>query len=623
MSPALLAAVVAALAFVLTLVLTPLVRGAAITGGMVRPTQADRWHRRPTPAIGGVAIYLGFGLALGAGFLLSPASAAPAAARPARSLLAWTPAEGLLVAGTVAFLVGLVDDFLHLRPWQKLLGQLVAASALIFSGIGVWFTGVYAADVAVSLLWFVGITNALNLLDNMDGLATGTAAIAAAFLAALFLMEGQWGMLTVAVGLMGALLGFLTHNYPPARIFMGDSGSLFLGITLAGLALAPAPGLSRSLAAVLVAPALILGVPILDTTLVTIGRLLEGRPVSEGGKDHTSHRIVDLGIPERKTLWILWALALLGGGVGLLLRTAQRGTAILLGGVLLALLTMLGAYLVSLRFRKMAADEAARMTFYRFLVEGQERWPVFALLLDGVWIALAYYAAYLLRWDAGQLPAELAYFQRSVALVVGAKLLGFVLSGLYGSRWGRFGLYDAMRAVQANFVGSALAVGLLLVVERVGLSRGVMGIDFLVCTLLTLGARVSFRLLEGGAERWSEEGVPVVVHGSFADVEMALAELHHAAHPRLRPVALAVPAYGRARGRFQGHRLYGGSAALRHALQENGAHAVVVVSRAGTVDSWEYVRAHLESRGGLDVYRVRVGLERADDLTGRTAEGVT
>ena len=442
MSAALLAGLVAATALVLTAVITPAVRGAAIAGGMVRQAQADRWHTRPTPAIGGVSIFLGFGLSLGMGLVLSPDVVAPLASGSNYSVLNWTPWEGLLAASTIAFLVGLVDDFLRLRPLHKLLGQFAAATVLVLSGIGVWLTGVYALDVALSLFWFVGITNALNLLDNMDGLATGIAAIAAGYLAVLFLMDGAWGLATLALALAAALLGFLTHNYPPARIFMGDSGSLFLGLSLAGLALAPVPGLSRSLAAVFWAPVLILGVPILDTVLVTIGRFLEGRPVSQGGKDHTSHRIVDLGIPERKTLWLLWALALLGGGVGLLLRTAERGTALLLGGILLGMLTLLGAYLISVRFRQMAAEEAAKVPLYRFLVQGQERYPVFALLLDGVWITLAYYGAYLLRWDSSQLPAELAYFQTSVVLVIGAKLLGFVLSGIYSTEWGRFGLYD-------------------------------------------------------------------------------------------------------------------------------------------------------------------------------------
>ena len=184
------------------------------------------------------------------------------------------------------------------------------------SGIGVWLTGSYLVDVTVSLFWFIGITNALNLLDNMDGLAGGVGAIAASFMGVNFLLAGDVGMAGVAFAFAGALVGFLVHKYPPARIFMGDSGSLFTGLVLAGLALSPAPGLSRSLFAIVVVPAIVLAVPILDTTFVTVTRLLEGRAISEGGKDHTSHGLVALGISEERVVWLVWGLAAGGGLIG-------------------------------------------------------------------------------------------------------------------------------------------------------------------------------------------------------------------------------------------------------------------------------------------------------------------
>ncbi|MDP2959131.1 MAG: hypothetical protein Q8N53_22105, partial [Longimicrobiales bacterium] len=194
MSPILLAGIVAGLALVLTAVLTPVVRGAAMAGGMVRQVQSDRWHKRPTPAIGGVAIFLGFGLAVGAGYVLDPNGVQGLMARPIQAVLPLSTWEGLILGATVAFLVGLVDDFVRLPPVPKLLGQVVAALILLLSGIGVWLTGVYAVDATISLLWFVALTNALNLLDNMDGLAAGTAAIAGAYLAVLFFLEGALGL---------------------------------------------------------------------------------------------------------------------------------------------------------------------------------------------------------------------------------------------------------------------------------------------------------------------------------------------------------------------------------------------------------------------------------------------
>ena len=333
--------------------------------GLVRQATGDRWHQRPTPAIGGVAIYAGFGVALGVGYVFAPAAVDPLGTRAANALLPGSPRDGLLAAGTLIFLVGLVDDLVALKPIQKLAGQMGAAAVLVLAGIGVWATGIYVVDVTLSILWFVAIANAMNLLDNMDGLAAGTAAIAAGYLSLLFLLEGQTGLLLLSLALGGSLLGFLAHNYPPARIFMGDSGSLFLGLFLAGLSLSPGEGLSRSLFAVVAVPALILSIPdprhdardggsrhaiVLEgrpTTLVTVGRVLEGRPIAEGGKDHTSHRLVALGMPEERALWVLWGLALLGGAVALLLRSTERATAYLLGGMLLALLALVGGYLLS------------------------------------------------------------------------------------------------------------------------------------------------------------------------------------------------------------------------------------------------------------------------------------
>src|SRR5688572_7688390 len=354
-------ALVAALALVITAALTPVVRAAALGAGLVRQARSDRWHRRPTPAIGGVAIYLGFGIALGVGYLLQPDTVDPLSARAPHALLPLTPREGLLAAGTLVFLVGLADDLLAFRPLQKLAGQLLAAAVLVLSGIGVWATGQYVVDGLLSVLWFVAIANAMNLLDNMDGLAAGIAAIAAAYLSLLFFLEGQTGLLLQSLAFWGALIGFLMHNYPPARIFMGDSGSLFIGLFLAGLSLSPTPGLSRGLFAVIVVPVLILAIPILDTTLVTLGRVLEGRPIAQGGKDHTSHRLVAIGASEERALWLLWSLALAGGAVALLVRTADRRTAYLLGGVLLLVLVLVGGYLLSVRFRAMKSDEVARV----------------------------------------------------------------------------------------------------------------------------------------------------------------------------------------------------------------------------------------------------------------------
>jgi UDP-GlcNAc:undecaprenyl-phosphate GlcNAc-1-phosphate transferase len=611
-SPLLHAAVVAGLALILTAGLTSVVRRAALRAGLVASVRSDRWHGRAVPALGGVAIFAGFALALGAGWLLDSTPVRAMAGPSPQALLPWSPWEGLLLGSSLAFLVGLADDLVDLRPLPKLFGQGVAASALVASGTGLWLTGWWPLDAAVSLLWFVGLTNALNLLDNMDGLAGGVAAIAGLYLAVLFLLEGQAGPAVAALAFTGALAGFLAHNYPPARIFMGDSGSLFLGLFLAGLALAPAPGLSRSLAGVLAAPVLILGVPILDTTLVTVGRILEGRPVSQGGRDHTSHRFVTLGMSEKGTVWLLWGLAAVGGAVGLLLRSAERGVALLLGGVLVGMLAILGGYLLSTRLKELeAAGAAERLSLYRFLVRSQEQYPVAALFLDGVWVTLAYYAAYLVRWEPAELAVEMVYFERTVLVWVGVKMLALIVTGTYASRWHTFGLYDAGLILRNNVLATVLAAGLLLMLDRVGLSRGVVAIDLLVCIVLTLGARFSFRIIEGTARHLSEEGTPVVLIAPHEDAEMAARYLHRLSTVGLRPVAAADPVLAASRARLGALPLFGGVDCLTEALAATGASAVVVVGdRERNGDGERLLRSHLERNGALDVYRMDVRVHR-------------
>jgi len=615
---------VPALALVLTTGLTPVVRRIALASGAVAQVRDDRWHRKPTPAVGGIAIFVGFGVAVLTASLLSPevSTVLEADRGGIAGLTHW---QALIGAGTILFVVGLVDDLVQLAPLTKLGGQLVGAGVLVVSGIGVWITGVYVVDVLVSLLWFVGVTNALNLLDNMDGLAAGTGAIAGGVIGLLLLLDGHVGVAALALALSGSLLGFLAHNYPPARIFMGDSGSLFLGIFLAGLAVAPAPGLSRGLFAVLAVPALVLVVPLLDTTFVTVQRILEGRPISEGGRDHTSHGLVSLGVDEKQAVWILWTLAAVGGGVGLMLRTTDRALAGVLGGLVIVALTLVGAYLLSARQRyredgvrsspddfEADGEAGAPTPLYDRVMAFHERVPLLPFLLDVVLAGLAYYAAYLIRWEPTRLAPELEYFQETVAVVVVAKVATFAWVGIYGSRWRYFGLEDALRVVRANFFATLVMVAALLLFERVGLSRGVVLIDFFVCTGLVLGVRFSFRIIEGATRSLSTEGRPAVLVGTAEDAELALRELRRLNGRKLRLVAVADPGRAAPLGRFRGYPVFGGSEALARAMKNTGAHAVVLTHRDHG-PGWRppaAVREYLESHGGLDVYVLSMRLDR-------------
>ena len=598
-------------------VLTPMVRGVAIHAGMVRGAQEDRWHTRPTPAIGGVAIWLAFLLGIAALWLAAPSALASGLDfRPPQAWIDLPGSQAVLLAATVAFAVGVVDDLYPLSPLAKLAGQLVASAVLLLSGIGVWLTGMYGVDVLISLFWFVGVTNALNLLDNMDGVAGGVAAIAGIYLAILFAFEGQMGFLLLALAFIGSLVGFLAHNYPPARIFMGDSGSLFLGIFLSGLALAPAEGLSRSLVAAVAAPALLLAIPILDTTLVTVTRLLEGRSIAEGGTDHTSHRLVAMGVSEERAMWLLWAIAAAGGAVGILLRTAARETAVLLGGGMTVFLVALGGYLLSVRFRRLSLAEREDVPIYRIALAIHDRFPLGVLFLDGMLIALVYYASYVIRWDGGALSGELRYFRDSVVLVVAVKLLALTLTGAYAARWQSFSLGDVGRVARSSATASIAAVTALFLADSVGLSRGVMIVYAVLCAVALVALRISFRWFEGTTRTLSRTGAPAVILGAADDIEWMLRVIQlrsgNGEALDFRPVAMADVDFPRLRARARGMPLFGTPNALANAMQETGAVALLVASTDSGDELPAPVLGYLKEHGGVDIYRIGVSLERYD-----------
>jgi UDP-GlcNAc:undecaprenyl-phosphate GlcNAc-1-phosphate transferase len=319
-------------ALALALLITPAVGALARRWGVVARPQSDRWHKQPTALLGGVAIFAPVVIVL---FGWEPANA---------------PLFAILGAASVLFAVGLVDDLRHIKPYQKLVGQMVGAGVFLTAASRLELTEWPWLNVAVALFWLVGICNALNLLDNMDGLAAGTAALAAFFLAWHFhavgrTVEARWLAVFAAV-----LLGFLVYNFNPATIFMGDCGSLFIGFFLASTALeGVAGGSQENLATMVAIPILVLIVPIFDTTLVTIVRPLNGRAISQGGRDHASHRLVALGLSERGAVAVLCGLSVLGGLLAVGLDTMGLALAFSLSAAFLSGLLVLGVCLARIK----------------------------------------------------------------------------------------------------------------------------------------------------------------------------------------------------------------------------------------------------------------------------------
>jgi UDP-GlcNAc:undecaprenyl-phosphate GlcNAc-1-phosphate transferase len=308
----------AASALILAIGGTPVARRLALRLGIIDQPAARKIHTNPVPLMGGIAIYVSFILAL---IFFGD-----------RRYI--NEVVGIFVGASLVSLMGIIDDRKGLGSYIKLGGQVVAATILIYSGVQVRLFDNWM-DIALTLLWVVGITNAFNLLDNMDGLSGGVAMIAAVFFTLLSAMSDQYLVGALAAALAGASAGFLIYNWNPAYIFMGDTGSLFLGFLLAAVAIKlrfP----SNSATITWMIPVLVLALPIFDTTLVFISRLRRGKnPLTAAGKDHVSHRLARLTNSRREAVLICYLIA---GAVGLssiYLTEAQPIEAIIIGVTIL------------------------------------------------------------------------------------------------------------------------------------------------------------------------------------------------------------------------------------------------------------------------------------------------
>jgi UDP-GlcNAc:undecaprenyl-phosphate/decaprenyl-phosphate GlcNAc-1-phosphate transferase len=277
MSPALRYVLAFFVPLVVTLILTPVAGRLAFRLGILDHPSEQKFHRDPTPYLGGVALAAGL---VAISFLTTGAS---------------SQIFVILLGGLILGVLGLVDDWVTVRPSVKLLVEASAGVVLWFADVRAGLFGVEGLDLALTVLWVVAVINAVNLLDNMDGLAAGVSAVAAGAFFAIAAQRGDYLVGSFALAVAGASLGFLRHNLPPAKIFLGDAGALMLGFLLSALGLkldlVGENGFVRT-----AVPVLILGVPLFDAVLVTIDRAWRRRPVYRGGTDHSSHRLATLGL---------------------------------------------------------------------------------------------------------------------------------------------------------------------------------------------------------------------------------------------------------------------------------------------------------------------------------------
>jgi UDP-GlcNAc:undecaprenyl-phosphate GlcNAc-1-phosphate transferase len=478
------AAVTIAALPVASVVLFALLR-SSLGDRLVAVPTGERWHARATPTFGGVGITCG----LLAGVLLAVAAGAVDAS--------WQLA-GIVGGCILLFAAGLLDDLRHLGPVAKLAAQFGAAGIAVASGLRVELIANDVVATAIAIVWLVGITNAFNLLDNMDGLAATLATVACAYFAIdAVTVHPNDLVLVLALSLGFACGGFLPFNLRPggnALVFMGDSGSQVLGFLLAALGLAASWTTAGTTVATVLLPLLVLAIPILDTTLVTIRRLAEHRPVSQGGRDHTSHRLVYFGLSERKAVGLLAIIALALGATSVAYNILDdpRVTAV---GVLLTfvLLVQFGGFLSDLdeRTRRgQASDTSLRhaLTFDpRRLVE---------VLVDFVLVCTSFLLSYLAVVGGEGSALQRSVFLGSLPVVLGMRYVSFVAFRIYRRVWRYATARDALAIAVAVGVSEVLAFGVIVATRPLGdFPARVFVVDAVVCTALVTASRLALRLL--------------------------------------------------------------------------------------------------------------------------------
>jgi UDP-GlcNAc:undecaprenyl-phosphate/decaprenyl-phosphate GlcNAc-1-phosphate transferase len=487
--------------------LTPLIARYAKWRGLVVQPRADRWHRKPTPILGGVAMSVAV--------LLVLATALPQT--PTFAVLI------LCVAG--AAVLGLLDDLRGLAPTTKLAGQAIIASLLVAGGIRVELVTFEPAAFVLTVGWIVALMNAVNLIDNMDGLAAGIAVIGGVALAVTALPTSLPAAI-LAGTTAGAALGFLVHNFSPAKVFMGDAGSMLLGFLLATAALLGTTAATTNVAIAVFAPLAVLALPIFDTALVSASRGLAGLPLSRGGRDHVSHRLVALGLTERRSVLLLYALAAILATLAIAAEFASGLflPLLVLGGIALALF---GVYLSEVNpyggdVRRVQGNAVARAIF-RYVRFGSE------ILLDVALLTVAYYSSYLLRFEEQLSVRWLADFGWSLPVLISFQLGALVVFRVYRTLWRYIGVGDALSVLRALAVANILGFIAIALVEPSGPpSRAVFILDWLVASLLVVGARSLLVWLRQTFARLPRQGERSVIIIGASDIgELAHRLLAH------------------------------------------------------------------------------------------------
>lgn len=482
----------------ITLMLMPLVKLIAVRFRIVAapasPELEDAVKPPSVPLLGGAAIIAALMITLG---LLG-------------NLPAW-----LALGASGLFFLGLIDDLMVLKPAQKLIGQIVVATAVVMLHRHPTLTPWPLLDSLIVVVWLLGTTNAYNLVDGLDGLASGTGIVVCAATAATGWLHHSPVLVCWSLALGGGLAGFLICNFHPASVFMGDSGALPIGLLLGLFALFAGGLASNSHVTRYVYPIMVLALPLLDTTIVSVTRLATGIPISRRGVDHSHHRLLHLGLPTRTVVGVCWLVAAAGAACAVVMTILPHCYLVATLPIVVLTFAVLGLFMMDLTFESSAPGDAWGYLQgpARFILSLSYKRRLVEVILDFSLITGAYFGAFLLRHDFRFDDQLLAALLHSLPWVVLPTYVAFAAAGVYRGMWRYAGLSELIRFANGSVLaGILMAVASLMV--RLPISGSIVVLFVLLLFNFLVATRMSFRALRKGIHRLTEPSDRVLIVGA-------------------------------------------------------------------------------------------------------------
>lgn len=582
--------IVFALPIIFSLVLTPVVIRVAKRIGAIDQPNERKIHSTPIPRLGGVAIFASLVISIASLYYVAPSVFAQFSSLPGHGL-------SMIISLTLVLAIGIWDDMHAMNPGQKFIGQLIAATIMYVAGFristitdpfsdGMLNLGIFSYPATI--IWIVGVTNAVNLIDGLDGLASGVSIIASITIFAIAALKGDMIVATLVLMLAGALLGFLRYNFNPARIFLGDSGSLILGFSLAVFSMQSST--KGSAAVAILVPLLALGLPIMDTFLSMTRRFLKSVLPKEGksesflkkldviflpDKSHIHHQLIARGFSHRNVVLILYLVAL-AFGVGAFAVTITNNIGASLVLVAVAVATVVGVR--QLRYREM-------MVLRNGVLLPMYEWPifnhrVFQGFLDLLFILGSYSVAVAFTIGFPDDPKALKQVLTSIPIVGGTQLFVLYVSGLYKNTLRHLGIGDLLKMVKSVALAGTIA-GLLLAFSpqtKEHFSATLIILNFYLLFTTVIGARVSFHILNYLFRRETHAERRALIYGASTQGILTLQQLFNDAALNVAPVGFIDDSPQMEGKNINGYPVFGGHWKLQRLVNSIRIDEIIIAT---------------------------------------------